>query len=171
MCASMASAAASASWFRMGPGRRRRHHGWGPPFVGPKDGRQSTYFMSCNRNKESNSHDLKSGDGKAVLRSARTWRSRISAPASWTGWAFSTVAMHGINPRLAILATTGFGHDVPGSRRSGYDQILQGEADVPNGLRPTDPQRVGIPPSRTSLPGGWAKHRTRAGLDRRPARA
>ena len=73
MCASMASAAASASWFRMGPGRRRRHHGWGPPFVGPKDGRQSTYFMSCKRNKDAITLDLKSGDGQAVLRSARTW--------------------------------------------------------------------------------------------------
>jgi hypothetical protein len=73
MCASMASAAPSASLFRLGPGRRRRLRGWGPPFVGPKDGLQPTYFMSCNRNKESNSQDLKSGDGQAVLRSARTW--------------------------------------------------------------------------------------------------
>ncbi|MGZ4468606.1 MAG: CoA transferase, partial [Nocardioidaceae bacterium] len=26
---------------------------WGPPFVGPDDDPQSTYFMSANRNKES----------------------------------------------------------------------------------------------------------------------
>lgn len=37
--------------------------GWGPPFVGPEDDLQSTYFLSCNRNKESIALDLKSSDG------------------------------------------------------------------------------------------------------------
>src|SRR3954471_11522682 len=37
--------------------------GWGPPFV---DG-VSTYFLSCNRNKESIALDLKSDDGRNVL--------------------------------------------------------------------------------------------------------
>ena len=37
--------------------------GWGPPFVTPEDAaqsRESTYFLSCNRNKESIALDLKS---------------------------------------------------------------------------------------------------------------
>ena len=50
------------------PGTGDDTRGWGPPFVGPEDDLQSTYFMSCNRNKESISLDLKSGDGQAVLR-------------------------------------------------------------------------------------------------------
>ena len=41
--------------------------GWGPPFVGPIDERQSTYFMSVNRNKESIELDLKSTAGHDVL--------------------------------------------------------------------------------------------------------
>ena len=37
--------------------------GWGPPFLGEDDERESTYFMSANRNKESLVLDLKSDDG------------------------------------------------------------------------------------------------------------
>ena len=36
------------------PGSGDDTRGWGPPFVGPDDEPgQSTYFLSCNRNKES----------------------------------------------------------------------------------------------------------------------
>ena len=38
----------------------------GPSFRGPADDRQSTYFLSCNRNKES-LLDLKSDDGRQTL--------------------------------------------------------------------------------------------------------
>src|SRR5881398_3554717 len=46
--------------------------GWGPPFVGPPEGNSadgpvSTYFLSCNRNKESVTADLRSDDGRALL--------------------------------------------------------------------------------------------------------
>src|SRR5215469_18241179 len=42
--------------------------GWGPPFVTGGDGREyATYFLSCNRNKESIVCDLKSDDGRSVL--------------------------------------------------------------------------------------------------------
>ncbi|SEI96220.1 CoA-transferase family III [Arthrobacter sp. yr096] len=60
---------------------------------------------------------------------------------------FSPAAMHALNPRLVILSITGFGHDGPESQRSGYDQILQGEAGLMSltGPGPDDPQRVGVP--------------------------
>src|SRR3954468_7304252 len=44
--------------------------GWGPPFVPadqPREQQQSTYFLSCNRNKESVALDLKSDDGRTTL--------------------------------------------------------------------------------------------------------
>src|SRR5262252_7746203 len=42
--------------------------GWGPPFVPGTDGHEhSTYFLSCNRNKESIAVDLKSAAGREVL--------------------------------------------------------------------------------------------------------
>src|SRR3954469_24378737 len=52
------------------PGTGDDTRGWGPPFVTPDDdpqARQSTYFLSCNRNKESIALDLKSPDGRSTL--------------------------------------------------------------------------------------------------------
>src|SRR3954449_11871626 len=40
---------------------------WGPPFVGPEDARESTYFFSANRNKESVVLDLKDPSDADVL--------------------------------------------------------------------------------------------------------
>jgi crotonobetainyl-CoA:carnitine CoA-transferase CaiB-like acyl-CoA transferase len=132
------------------PGTGDDTRGWGPPFVGPEDDLQSTYFMSCNRNKESISLDLKSGDGQAVLRRLLERADVVIEnfrPGVMDRLGFSTAAMHGINPRLVVLSITGFGHDGPESQRSGYDQILQGEAGLMSltGSGPTDPQRVGVP--------------------------
>src|SRR6186713_3213807 len=49
------------------PGTGDDTRGWGPPFVGPEDDPVSTYFLSCNRNKESLTLDLKSDDGRETL--------------------------------------------------------------------------------------------------------
>ena len=49
------------------PGHGDDTRGWGPPFVGPEDDRQSTYFLSANRNKESITLDLKDAADKDVL--------------------------------------------------------------------------------------------------------
>ena len=50
------------------PGHGDDTRGWGPPFVGdPEDDRQSTYFLSANRNKESITLDLKDEADRDVL--------------------------------------------------------------------------------------------------------
>lgn len=41
--------------------------GWGPPFLGEGDDRESTYFMAANRNKESITLNLKDEDDNDVL--------------------------------------------------------------------------------------------------------
>ncbi|WP_420180195.1 CaiB/BaiF CoA transferase family protein [Paenarthrobacter sp. TA1.8] len=132
------------------PGSGDDTRGWGPPFVGPEDEPQATYFMSCNRNKESLALDLKSEDGQTVLRQLLERADVVVEnfrPGVLERLGFSTDAMHSINPRLVILSITGFGHDGPESHRSGYDQILQGEAGLMSltGSGPDDPQRVGVP--------------------------
>ncbi|WP_026534731.1 CaiB/BaiF CoA transferase family protein [Arthrobacter sp. H14] len=124
--------------------------GWGPPFVGPEEDPQATYFLSCNRNKESIALDLKSDDGQQVLRELLERADVVVEnfrPGVLDRLGFSTAAMHELNPKLVILSITGFGHDGPESSRSGYDQILQGEAGLMSltGSGPDDPQRVGVP--------------------------
>lgn len=132
------------------PGTGDDTRGWGPPFVGPEDDPQATYFLSCNRNKESIALDLKSDDGQSVLRDLLVRADVVIEnfrPGVLDRLGFAPADMHALNPALVILSITGFGHDGAESRRSGYDQILQGEAGIMSltGAGPEDPQRVGIP--------------------------
>jgi crotonobetainyl-CoA:carnitine CoA-transferase CaiB-like acyl-CoA transferase len=124
--------------------------GWGPPFVGAPDALESTYFLSCNRNKESITLDLKSDDGRATL--ARLVKHsdvliENFRPGVLDRLGFTTVHLHELNPKLVVLSISGFGHDGPEGGRAGYDQIAQGEAGLMSltGSSPDEPTRVGVP--------------------------
>ncbi len=135
------------------PGTGDDTRGWGPPFVDPDDdagARESTYFLSANRNKESITLDLKAEDDRAVLLDL-VRRADVLVENFRTGvldrlrLGFDT--LHELNPRLVVLSITGFGHDGPEGGRAGYDQIAQGEAGLMSltGSGPDDPQKVGTP--------------------------
>ena len=132
------------------PGTGDDTRGWGPPFVGPEDARESTYFLSCNRNKESIALDLKSDDGREVL-TRLVRHGDVLVENFRTGvldrLGFSVERLHELNPRLVVLSITGFGHDGPEGGRAGYDQIAQGEAGLMSltGPDPDNPTRVGVP--------------------------
>ncbi len=125
--------------------------GWGPPFVDtPDGGRESTYFFSANRNKESVTLDLKDDGDKALLtelvRRADVLLENFR-PGTLAKLGFGTDVLAGLNPRLVTLAISGFGHDGPEGGRAGYDQIAQGEGGLMSltGAGPEDPQKVGVP--------------------------
>jgi crotonobetainyl-CoA:carnitine CoA-transferase CaiB-like acyl-CoA transferase len=133
------------------PGSGDDTRGWGPPFVQPDSGdRESTYFLSTNRNKESIALDLKDDDDKAVLtellRRADVLLENFR-PGTLARLGFGTDVLAELNPRLVQLSISGFGHDGPEGGRAGYDQIAQGEAGLMSltGPGPDDPQRVGVP--------------------------
>ena len=132
------------------PGSGDDSRGWGPPFVGPDDEPQSTYFMSANRNKESVTADLKSDEGKTLLRRLVAQADVVCEnfrPGVLDRLGFSIDELHAINPRLVVLSITGFGHDGPEGGRAGYDQIAQGEAGLMSltGNGPHEPMKVGVP--------------------------
>lgn len=120
---------------------------WGPPFVGA-DG-VSTYFLSCNRNKESITLDLKTERGRDVL-TRLIRRSDVLIenfrPGVLDRLGFGPATLHQLNPTLIVGSISGFGHDGPERSRPGYDQIAQGEAglmSVTGG--PASPTKVGVP--------------------------
>ncbi|MET4049422.1 MULTISPECIES: CoA transferase [unclassified Rhodococcus (in: high G+C Gram-positive bacteria)] len=124
---------------------------WGPPFVPDEDGeRHSTYFLSCNRNKESIALDLKGDDGRDTLTDL-IGRADVLVenfrPGVLDRLGFSMEKLHELNPRLVVLSITGFGHDGPEGARPGYDQIAQGEAGLMSLTGPSreEPTRVGVP--------------------------
>jgi crotonobetainyl-CoA:carnitine CoA-transferase CaiB-like acyl-CoA transferase len=133
------------------PGAGDDTRGWGPPFLQPEDGaRESTYFLSCNRNKDSISLDLKSEPDVAVL-AELIRRSDVLVenfrPGVLDRLGFTAARLAELNSRLVTLSISGFGHDGPEADRAGYDQIAQGEAGLMSltGPDPDHPQRVGVP--------------------------
>ena len=93
----------------------------------------STYFLSCNRNKESVTCDLAGAEGQELLRRL-VIRCDVLVenfrPGVLDRLGFSCSRLHELNPRLVICSITGFGHDGPEGARPGYDQIVQGEAGL-----------------------------------------
>ena len=123
---------------------------WGPPFVGEGETRESTYFLSTNRNKESVVLDLKDAGDQDVL--AELVRRADVLIENFRGGVldklgFSVERLHELNPRLIVLSITGFGPDGPEADRAGYDQILQGEGGLMSftGPGPGQPTKVGVP--------------------------
>ncbi|SNC71983.1 Crotonobetainyl-CoA:carnitine CoA-transferase CaiB [Kytococcus aerolatus] len=132
------------------PGTGDDTRSWGPPFVGEDEDPISTYYLSCNRNKESIALNLKDEDDKAVLE-GMVRKADVLMENFRTGvmdrLGFSMERLLELNPRLVVLSISGFGHDGPEGDRPGYDQIAQGEAGLMSltGSGPEDPQRVGTP--------------------------
>jgi crotonobetainyl-CoA:carnitine CoA-transferase CaiB-like acyl-CoA transferase len=127
---------------------------WGPPWAGAvstgstSEERDSTYFMSANRNKESIVLDLKDPDDADVL-AALVRRSDVLLENFRVGvldrLGFTVERLHELNPRLVIGSITGFGHDGPESGRAGYDQIAQGEGGLMSVTGTEQPTKVGVP--------------------------
>lgn len=133
------------------PGLGDDTRGWGPPFADPDDGeRESTYFLSANRNKESVCLDLKDAGDRTVLLDLVA-RADVLVDNFRTGvmerLGLDQETLAARNPRLVRLSISGFGHDGPEAHRTGYDQIAQGEGGLMSvtGSGPDDPQKFGTP--------------------------
>ena len=132
------------------PGTGDDSRTWGPPFAGPTEASQSTYFLSVNRNKLSLELDLWSRDGRAqldeLLRRADVLVENFR-PEVRKRLGLTEAALTRLNPRLVALSITGFGEDGPDGDRPGYDQILQGEGGLMSLTGQSDgpPTKVGVP--------------------------
>ena len=112
--------------------------GWGPPWVGagrlaPDDPGVAAYYLAVNRNKRSIRLDLKSDDGRAVLRRLLERADVVVENHRVGGFArlgFDDAMLASLNPRLVHLAISGYGPTGPQVDRPGYDFVLQAEAGL-----------------------------------------
>jgi crotonobetainyl-CoA:carnitine CoA-transferase CaiB-like acyl-CoA transferase len=98
---------------------------FGPPF---KDG-ESAYFLSVNRGKESVAIDLKSEDGKDVVRRLIKKADVLLEnfrPGALDRLGFSYEAAAKINPGLVYVSISGYGGTGPLKDKPGYDLAIQG---------------------------------------------
>lgn len=132
------------------PGAGDDSRGWGPPFVGPDDAPESSYFLSVNRSKRSVVLDLKQDDEVARLRELLADADVLVEnfrPGVMERLGLGVEELEELNPRLIVLSITGFGEGGPDGDRSGFDQIIQGEAGLMGITGPVggQPTKFGVP--------------------------
>ena len=120
--------------------------GWGPPFLNG----ESSYFMSINRNKRSVALDLKSDQGRDVLRRLATTSDVLVEnfrPGTVDRLGLSYEQAHALNPSLIFCSVSGFGQDGPRAEQPAYDAIVQGMSGIQSLTGDPDgpPYRAGAP--------------------------
>ena len=121
---------------------------WGPPFAGEGEERESSYFLSINRNKRSIGVDLKDPEGlervKELAAEAdvliENWR---RGALEKLGLGYET--LREANPGLIYCSITGFGPG-PDEERPGYDFLVQARGGVMGitGQPGGEPTKVGV---------------------------
>ena len=107
----------------------------------------SGQFMVVNRNKRSLALDLKSEQGKEVLRrlvpTADALVSNVR-PAGMARLGFGYEDCRAMNPRLVYVAATGFGQDGPWAARPAFDEIIQAASGFASAMG-TDDEPAFVP--------------------------
>ncbi|MGO4908496.1 CaiB/BaiF CoA transferase family protein [Pseudorhodobacter sp. W20_MBD10_FR17] len=118
------------------PGKGDDTRGWGPPFMtdaAGADTRESAYYLSANRGKQSVAINIADPQGQALIASLAAKADILvenfkAGDLARYGLDYATLAA--INPRLIYCSISGFGQTGPNADRAGYDFLVQGEAGL-----------------------------------------
>lgn len=118
---------------------------WGPPFAGG----ESTYYLSCNRNKKSVTLNLKSERGQqlaAALAAQSDVLIENLLPGTLASLGLGYESLKRRNPGLIYCSITGFGQSGPYRDRPGYDLLVQAMGGVMSitGEPDGEPMKVGV---------------------------
>ena len=132
------------------PGTGDDTRSWGPPFAGPEDGRQSTYFLSVNRGKRSVTIDLKDPAERGFVADLVRWADVLVEnfrPGVMARLGLGDERLAELNPGLVRLSISGFGEAGADAGRVGYDQIVQAEGGLMSmtGMPGGPAVKVGVP--------------------------
>ena len=98
--------------------------GWGPPFAGG----ESAYYLCVNRNKRGIVINLKTDEGKKIMRDLAL-RSDVLVenfrPGTLNKFGLDYETLHELNPKLIYCSITGFGQTGSMKDKPGYDFMIQ----------------------------------------------
>lgn len=127
------------------PGGSDETRSWGPPFQNGV----SAYYLCANRNKRSITINLKSEEGREIIRKlAREADVLIHnfKTGSMENWMLDYESIQAINPKLVYCSITGFGETGPDRHLPGYDYIIQGLSGLMSitGYEDSGPIKIGV---------------------------
>lgn len=134
--------------------------GWGPPFLGDDEHRQSLYYLSTNRNKRGIVLDLSTEHGQDA---ARRLADRADVlvenfrPGTLERWGLDHATLSARNERLIHVAISGFGQTGPYRDKPGYDVLAQAMGGIMSITGDPDgaPTKIGLPVADLNA-GTWA---------------
>ncbi len=111
------------------PGAGDDTRSWGKRIAG----KESTYFLSANRNKRGIAVDLGKPEGAALARQIAERADVLVENFKLDGlkkFGLDYDAVKKVNPRLIYCSISGYGRTGPAASRAGYDAVIQGESGL-----------------------------------------
>lgn len=119
--------------------------GWGPPFAGG----ESAYYLCVNRNKRGMVVNLKTEEGKNILRELAAQSDVLVEnfrPGTLKKFGLDYESLHEANPKLIYCSISGFGQTGPLKDMPGYDFMIQAMGGIMSvtGEPEGEPMKVGV---------------------------
>jgi crotonobetainyl-CoA:carnitine CoA-transferase CaiB-like acyl-CoA transferase len=119
--------------------------GWGPPFAGG----ESAYYLCVNRNKRDIVINLKTDEGKSILRELAMQSDVLVEnfrPGTLEKFGLDFATLHALNPKLIYCSITGFGQTGSMKDKPGYDFMIQASGGLMSitGEPEGEPMKTGV---------------------------
>jgi crotonobetainyl-CoA:carnitine CoA-transferase CaiB-like acyl-CoA transferase len=116
----------------------------------PQLAQDSAYYFACNRSKESITVNLRSDEGKKVIRELAMKADVVveNFPAGTLGrYALDFASLSALNEKLVYVSCTGFGQTGPYKDKKGYDTVFQAMGGLMSltGEKGGGPVKPGLP--------------------------
>lgn len=134
------------------PGQGDDTRAWGPPFLKDEHGREtreSAYYLSANRGKQSLAIDFTRAEGQELVRQLAADCDVVLENFKAGGLAkygLDYASLRQVKPDIIYCSITGFGQDGPYAQRAGYDFLVQGMGGLMSltGAPEGEPMKVGV---------------------------
>jgi crotonobetainyl-CoA:carnitine CoA-transferase CaiB-like acyl-CoA transferase len=116
----------------------------------PQLARDSAYYFACNRSKESITVNLRSDDGRKIVRALAEKADVVveNFPVGTLGrYGLDFSSLSSLNPGLIYVSCTGFGQTGPYAEKKGYDTVFQAMGGLMSltGEKGGGPVKPGLP--------------------------
>jgi crotonobetainyl-CoA:carnitine CoA-transferase CaiB-like acyl-CoA transferase len=129
------------------PGKGDETRSWGPPYLVSGEAKESAYFLSANRGKESIAVDFKDPRGQSILLELAR-RADILIENYKVGalqaYSLDYDSVREINPAIVYCSISGFGQTGPYAKKAGYDFMIQAMSGLMSITGIDQPTKVGV---------------------------
>ena len=129
------------------PGRGDDTRSWGPPFLESGDSKESAYFLSANRGKESIAIDFKDPRGQSILRELASKADILIENYKVGGlkaYGLDYDSIRELNPAMVYCSISGFGQTGLYAKKPGYDFMIQAMSGLMSITGTEKPTKVGV---------------------------